>query len=106
MEALCHDTGATTSVLQRCGFPMARLAKRQGCRPLSVSQLLGARCLQASCLQARCLVARCFVARCLVARCLVARCLVGRCLRLQTSLEAELYLRAVNSGGRYINKYR
>ena len=90
MEALCHDTGATTLVLQHCAFPMARLTKRQGYLPLSVSQSLGARCLGA----------RCLGARCLGARCLGARCLAARCLGLQTSLEAELYLRAVTSGGK------
>ena len=65
MEALCHDTGATTSVLQHYAFPMARLTKRQGYQPLSASQSLGARCLEARSLGARCIEARCLGAHCL-----------------------------------------
>ena len=91
MEALCHDTRATTSVLPCCALPMAHLAKRQEYRPLSVSQSLGARCLEA---------------RCLWGRYLGARCLGARGLGLQTSLEAEMLPRTVNSGGRYVNMYR
>ena len=83
MEALCHDTGATTLVLQHYAFPMARLTKRQGYLPLSASQSLGARCLGA----------RCLGARCLGARCLGARCLAARCLGVQTSLEADIFER-------------
>ena len=78
MEVLCHDTRATTSVLPRCALPMAHLAKHaklQEYRPLSVSQSLGARCLEA---------------RCLGGRCLETRCLGARGLGLQTSLEAEM----------------
>ena len=85
MEALGHDRRATTSVLPRCALPMAHLANRQEYRPLSVSQSLGARCLEASCLWGRYLGARC-----LGARCLGARCLGARGLGLQTSLEAEM----------------
>ena len=70
--------------------PMARLTKRQRYRPLSASQLLGARCLEA----------RCLGTCCIEVRCLGAHCLAARCLGLQTSLEAERYLRAVTSGGR------
>ena len=73
-----HHQNAYTVQHIGSAFPMARLAKRQGYRPLSASQSLG----------------------CLEARCLEARCLVACCLGLQTSLEAELYLRAVTSGGR------
>ena len=94
MEALCHDTRATASVLPRCALPMAHLAKHaklQEYQPLSVSQSLGARCLEA---------------RCLGGCCLETHCLGARGLGLQTSLEAEMLPQTVSSGGRYVNMYR
>ena len=81
-------TQATTLVLPRCALQMAHLANCQGYRPLSVSQSLGARCLEVRCLGARCLEVRCQLTAC--------------CLGLQTSSEAELLPRAVSSGGRYV----